>query len=320
MTHILVKMDCRVLCYKIKYVTLFRKQKAENRTMKDFIVNFNIDLKSLPKDNVVVGDDLAIISHSKDFHIGTKPLKVDKAMITVCTSGHCRLKINLQEWEVDSPMLITMLPGQFLEVMNVSANFYAYTIIISKRFIDMVNIPGWQQKYLLLYNNPVVHLDDDSLMALRIFYSILHRAASNADNPFRLQVIENLIRVFYYGGVSDAKFSQRTSVSRDSIVERFMELVRENYRSERMIGFYATSLNLTPKYLSKVVKDNTGRSASEWIENYVLLEARTMLQNSDMTIQQIAWSLNFPNQSFFGKYFKRATGMSPKQYRQSGGK
>jgi AraC-like DNA-binding protein len=96
-----------------------------------------------------------------------------------------------------------------------------------------------------------------------------------------------------------------------------MELVQEHYRKERLIGFYADKLCITPKYLSKLVKETTGRSAGDWIERHVTLEARAMLQSSDMTIQQIATSLNFPNQSFFGKYFKRATGISPKQYRNN---
>ena len=102
---------------------------------------------------------------------------------------------------------------------------------------------------------------------------------------------------------------------KNGLIERFMELVYENYRTERLIGFYADKLCITPKYLSKLVKEHTGRSASDWIESHVILEARAMLQSSDMTIQQIATSLNFSNQSFFGKYFKRATGISPKQYR-----
>ena len=104
--------------------------------------------------------------------------------------------------------------------------------------------------------------------------------------------------------------------TKNNIVERFIALVEEHYREERLIGFYADKLCITPKYLSKLVKENTGRSAGEWIESHVILEARAMLQSSDMTIQQIASSLNFPNQSFFGKYFKRATGLSPKQYRR----
>ena len=172
----------------------------------------------------------------------------------------------------------------------------------------------------MLFNNPVNAISQETLRNLQIFYTILHKAASDEENPFRLQVIENLIRVFFYGGVSKfRKLEGSAASSKNNIVERFMELVQEHYREERLIGFYADKLCITPKYLSKLIKEHTGRSAGEWIDNHVILEARAMLQSSDMTIQQIAASLNFPNQSFFGKYFKRATGLSPKQYRSSKG-
>jgi YesN/AraC family two-component response regulator len=173
---------------------------------------------------------------------------------------------------------------------------------------------------MTLFNNPINTISQETLRHLQIFYTILHKAASDEENPFRLQVIENLIRVFYYGGVSKfRKIDHNATPYKNSIVERFMELVQEHYREERLIGFYADKLCITPKYLSKLIKEHTGRSAGEWIDNHVILEARAMLQSSDMTIQQIAASLNFPNQSFFGKYFKRATGLSPKQYRSSKG-
>ena len=213
-------------------------------------------------------------------------------------------------------MLLTLMPGQIIEFGEASINFEGYAIALSKRFIDIVNLPGWQQQYMNIYNNPVRELSPEVQGAMKVFFSILYHAAEDSENPFRLQVIENLIRVFYYGGLS--KFHNLKDMQqgqKNSIVERFIELVRQHYREERQIGFYADKLCITPKYLSKLVKENTGRSAGEWIENHVILDARAMLQSSDMTIQQIAASLNFPNQSFFGKYFKRATGLSPKQYR-----
>jgi AraC-like DNA-binding protein len=182
----------------------------------------------------------------------------------------------------------------------------------------MLNLPGWQQQYLAMYNNPLNIVTPDMMQPIRIFYAILYRAAANTENPFRLQVIENLIRVFYYGGLGIFSERDRYNTScNNTIVDRFMELVQEHYREERLIGFYADKLCITPKYLSKLVKENTGRSAGDWIESHVILEARAMLQSSDMTIQQISAALNFPNQSFFGKYFKRVTGMSPKQYRNT---
>lgn len=286
--------------------------------MEKFLFRFSDDINKMPEDNIIIGDDLAILSFkSGDTLHNLEPTKLDRALIVVSTSGCCNIKINLIEHEVEAPMLISLMPGQIIEMLGASRNFQAYAISLSKRFIDMVNIPGWQNRYLEIYNNPTLKLDDDQLYVLRIYFTILHRAASNTENPFRLQVIENMLRVFYYGGISSSPNTDSQTPYKNSIVRRFMELVQEHHQHERLIGFYADKLCITPKYLSKLVKENTGRSAGEWIENHVILEARAMLQSPNMTIQQIATALNFPNQSFFGKYFKRATGMSPKQYRQS---
>lgn len=289
--------------------------------MKQSLHQFGLD--HLPSDSIVIDDDLALIhmrENDTSFFSSNTPIKLRHAMIGICCTGRCDLRLNLQDLEVESPMLITLMPGQIVEGLSHSINFDGYAIILSRRFIDMLNLPGWQQQYMALYNNPLNKISQDMLQHVHFFYTILHKAASDEENPFRLQVIENLIRVFYYGGVS--KFHQYgcdKTPYKNSIVERFMDLVQEHYREERLIGFYADKLCITPKYLSKLVKENTGRSAGEWIENHVILEARAMLQSSDMTIQQIAASLNFPNQSFFGKYFKRATGISPKQYRHQKG-
>jgi AraC-like DNA-binding protein len=285
--------------------------------MKRFLQNFG--LEHIPSDSIVIGNDLALVSFSNNaiHNPQHEPYKLNHAAICICTAGHCTLKINLQTYEIESPMFLTLMPGQIIESIDQSVNFDGHTIVLSKRFIDMLNLPGWQQQYMSLYNNPVNEISVDALRHIEIFYAILHKAASDDENPFRLQVIENLIRVFYYGGISKFRRFDAGVPQRSGVVERFMELVQEHYREERLIGFYADKLCITPKYLSKLVKDNTGRSAGEWIENHVILEARAMLQSSDMTIQQIAASLNFPNQSFFGKYFKRATGLSPKQYRRT---
>ena len=285
--------------------------------MKRFIQS--LGLEQLPSDSIIIGDDLALVNfnNNRPAYATHEPYKLQHAAICICTAGSCSIKVNLQHYDVESPMLVTLMPGQIVEGIDYSPNFDGITIVLSKRFIDMLNLPGWQQQYMTLFNNPVNTISQETLRNLQIFYTILHKAASDEENPFRLQVIENLIRVFFYGGVSKfRKLEGSAASSKNNIVERFMELVQEHYREERLIGFYADKLCITPKYLSKLVKEYTGRSAGEWIENHVVLEARAMLQSSDMTIQQIAASLNFPNQSFFGKYFKRATGLSPKQYRQ----
>lgn len=99
----------------------------------------------------------------------------------------------------------------------------------------------------------------------------------------------------------------------------FLEVVNLFAGKWRMIivAFYASKLSLTPKYLSKVIRQNSGKTAGEWIEEYVILEAKALLKSTNKTIQQITDELNFSTQSFFGKYFKRRVGLSPKEYRVS---
>jgi AraC family transcriptional activator of pobA len=89
-----------------------------------------------------------------------------------------------------------------------------------------------------------------------------------------------------------------------------------SYKKERGVNFYARKLCITPKHLSWAVKEVSGKTAGTWIDEAVILEAKTLLKSSDMNIQQISEELNFANQSFFGKYFKHYTGMSPKEYKK----
>ena len=284
--------------------------------MEKFIEQVSLD--TLPEESIEIGEDLSLF---KLKHFLTKfglnePRKSQRATIVVCTSGSCRVKINLEVFEIKAPKLVTIMPGQIFEILSNVDTLEGCVVSLSKKFVDKVNLPGWHHQYMKMYNNPITDIDQSKLDSLLIFYAILHRAAANDKNPFRMQIIENLISVFYYGGVSSLDNSIESNLKYNNhIVANFLELVQHHYREQRLIQFYASKLCITPKYLSKLVKEHTGRAAADWIEQHVILEARAMLQSSDMSIQQIATSLNFPNQSFFGKYFKRATGVSPKQYR-----
>ena len=100
-------------------------------------------------------------------------------------------------------------------------------------------------------------------------------------------------------------------------MQTFLRLVRANYRSQRAIAFYADKMFISPKYLSLIIKEATGRSAAEWIDSYVLQEAKNLLRYSGKNVQQIAYELNFTNQSSFGKYFKHLTGMSPTRFQNN---
>lgn len=103
-------------------------------------------------------------------------------------------------------------------------------------------------------------------------------------------------------------------------IRQFFQLIKTVIQSdkERNVSFYARQLNITPKYLSSVVKEVSGKTAAKWIDESVILEAKSLLKYSGMSIQEIAYHLNFSTQSFFGKYFKQHTGTSPSRYKRKG--
>jgi AraC-like DNA-binding protein len=88
-------------------------------------------------------------------------------------------------------------------------------------------------------------------------------------------------------------------------------------RTERRVSWYAEQIGITPKYLSEMVKQVSKRTPNEWIDNYVMLEIRVLLKNTTKSIKEIADAVNFPNQSFLGKFFKEHMGMSPSEFRKS---
>ena len=125
-----------------------------------------------------------------------------------------------------------------------------------------------------------------------------------------VELMESIVK-----GCENQKSAHVKTSRQEEIVALFMREVKENYRKNRDLSFYADRLGLSLKYMSRVVFDQTGRHPSQWIKDHVILEAKTMLRSGRYSVQQVADELNFPNQSFFGKYFKEAVGVSPKKWR-----
>jgi AraC-like DNA-binding protein len=136
------------------------------------------------------------------------------------------------------------------------------------------------------------------------------------------KVIESLTQTIFYETLSiylqQMDNSEQNYTSRsDELFYQFINLVEKNFKEERLVSNYAKKLCITAKHLSAVVKNVSGQSPTDIINSYVILDAKISLTTTDMTIQEISARLHFPNQSFFGRYFKQHTGLSPRQYRKN---
>jgi len=147
------------------------------------------------------------------------------------------------------------------------------------------------------------------------------KSISYTEHYYYKEVILNSLFAFYLD-LSDILERQMTlpgndSITRyESVIKSFIELLVIHYREEHKVEFYASELNLSSHYLTLIVKQVTGQSVSDFIYEMLYSEARTLLSHSKLSVQEIAAKLNFSDQSSFGKFFKRKSGLSPKEFRK----
>lgn len=168
--------------------------------------------------------------------------------------------------------------------------------------------------------SPKTTLNPNEIKCLKEYHSFLRNKVKETENIYRKEIIRILLKSLFYeiANITKKKIPEKSirKSRKTEVFESFLKTVATHYKQQRSVTFYADKLYLTPKYLSCVIKEISGKSAGEWIDEQVILTAKALLKSSNMTIQEISVELNFANQSFFGKYFKQHTGISPKAYRK----
>lgn len=278
-----------------------------------------------------LGDDYAfahiISGHSSESGFSVANRFEGLAMI-LCVSGNFSLEINTSTYDIaDNTLIVTGPNDIFRSVTPKLSDVDAYTLFLSSDFLRDVNIDinilGTRQPRF--ERMPLIKLSDDESALLQRYFELLHlNTSKNTESVYIKGISRNIIASIIYQllqFVSNhseiAGEPEQPHSRRYNYVSDFMRLVHKYYRQERSVGFYAGKLFISPKYLSLIIKEATGRSAAEWIDEFVILEAKNMLRFSGQNVQQIAYELNFSNQSSFGKYFKHLTGMSPTEFQRS---
>lgn len=252
------------------------------------------------------------------------PCRIDAFIIGVGTEGETSVSFNLHEFKLKKDSIFIFTPKNVLQV-NSQQYFKADVIAISPDFMRRINIDikNMMPLFLKFVENPALTLTPEESRSMRGMIAQIERETRGPETHFSFDIVSGLIAAtiykvgdIMYHDLAEHPEGQNNSHNRaEEYFKQFTHLLGEHFREERSVGFYARQLCITPKYLTTLIKRISGQSVSEWIDNYVILEAKTLLKYSTMSIQEIAYYLNFPNQSFFGSYFKRNTGMSPSQYK-----
>lgn len=291
--------------------------------ISSFTLNELITMAGGEKRPGIMGECIAANSAS-EMEIFRFPSRLNALIIGVGTEGETSLTSNLQEFRLKKDSLFIFSPKHILQVQS-NNRFKAHLIVIAPDFLKRINIDTKRMMPLFLQfgSLPCMELTHAESQSLRSFISMVEQELKGSETDFSSEIIGGLIAATIYkvGDILTHYLTEHPEVDSpihnraEEYFRQFTELLGEHYKHERSVGFYARQLCITPKYLTTLIKRISGKSVSEWIDNYVILEAKTLLKYSNMSVQEIAYYLNFPNQSFFGSYFKRNACMSPSQYK-----
>lgn len=259
-----------------------------------------------------------------------KPLKLPHITETitsvVCIEGSVKVEIDEKCLVMPKSSIMVLAPGHLLRSYEPSSDFKGFAINATLNYIEQM-LPIMSRIivcYKAFESNPILTLQPEDLQQIILYREILHNKLISSDSQYKQWIINSIcqaitteIFTFYFKELEHKENVPNIKHTRsEEIFYKFITLVEDNYKKVRSISEYASKLCVSNKYLSALVSDVSGRTASSWIDSYVILEAKRLLSSSDMTVLQISEELSFPNQSFFGKYFKHHTGLSPLQYKK----
>ena len=248
------------------------------------------------------------------------PLKFTSNVSIFVKEGHCKVEIDLMKHDIKAPCVVNIKQGQILQCESISSDFNASFIVLSKRFSDNLFILLKDcPVYGTVSLSPVIAIPDGLVDKFDRFYDHIREIFSDEKGKYAYQAMTLTIASFFYecGTQCYLPFHESLPKGSNRLVEKFIVLVQQNFKNEHFLEYYAEILSVSTKHLSRTVKEVTGYSAVEWIDRFIILETKVLLKSTNLTIQQISDELNFNSQSFFGKYFKKHTGISPKKFRNS---
>ncbi len=271
----------------------------------------------------------AHLDYENQISVFQYPCRFNGYLVVICLEGEIAIHLNLQSFVLKKQMVFFCGPGsiiQFTKPEGSTGRTRFYVAALSDNLVQEM-----ARDSLKLYNNskalygdPFMWLEDKDFTTLIRYNEVLDRLLDSGVTEMKdalLSLISSVMcflrsfwRQKHLGQIVDQTVH---SPRAQAMVDRFINLVTEHHMTEHYLAFYAAKLGITPKYLSKLVRDVTGRSAPEWIDSFLVLEAKNMLKYSNMAIKEIVYKMHFPDQSSFYKFFKLHTGMIPSDYRKS---
>ena len=255
---------------------------------------------------------------------GSCPYRIEGVALLFCRGGSAVATIDQYRGEVRADTMLLLLPGSVFLLADRSEDFRVTYCAFS---LDLFSEAAFRLDpafFAALREQPIVRLHPRLVEGASIWFQMAGYTYRDRDNMFRNTIIRNRLQnVLLEAFDKMQRFGSRrqavseTTTRQTELFHRFVSLVHENCAHEREVTFYADRLCISTRYLSTIVRSIAHTTAKEFIDRSVILEIKMLLQSTDLSVQEIAYRLHFPDQSYLGRFFKKHTGESPTEYRNT---
>jgi AraC family transcriptional activator of pobA len=244
-----------------------------------------------------------------------EPYRAESYAIEFLREGSIIIQTQLDKRTIHAPAVIALGPTVTRSFTKNSDKILIDIIFFKLQFFleSQTNV-FFLSQYEFFENNNVLELNGDLKIKFERIFNLIKELLEGSSKHQSAALISYLyILIYELDSVQEVVSAE---ITQNPIFEKFKKLLFKDFLKQRSVEYYADALHVTRKYLSEVIKKNSGKTASDWINEVVILEAKVLLQNKSLTINQISDELNFQNQSAFGRFFKNHTGISPLEYRK----
>ncbi len=252
----------------------------------------------------------------------THPIKMDGGAICVCRKGEALLNIDTATHHIEQGTEIILFPDITFRFEKCSTDFTLSMFIFSRQILNRALVKFNPSFFQRIYTYPTFHHPAGGEEIPLSYFKILANIKSDSRNTFRTIIAMNLLRSMMLNiydkhirfGSTEEKFLE---TRKEELYNRFMTLIGEHSKEHRDVAFYAEKMCITPRYLEEITESIASETPKQTIDFMIIQEMKLLLTFSQMTLQQMADHLNFPDQSYLGRYFKRHTGVTPAAWRKN---
>ncbi|MBQ1796426.1 MAG: AraC family transcriptional regulator [Prevotella sp.] len=271
-----------------------------------------------------LNNEIVLIDSSHSTPLYTEPRRMSLCLyIGVCTNGVVSLTVNGKHRLQSNNQVMLITEESVITDVKISDDYKGFAFLISYRLLQEIlrDVHNMSDLFLLSHNHPIFSLNEEELYAAKNYFRSIRSHITQTDKRYRTEIIRLTLLTMIYdmAGAFDRVIEQPGKNEKQSRAEQlfveFVQRVEHHYHEERQVQWYAKQMNVTPKYLCEVVSNVSRRTPNEWIDKFVTSEMRNLLRHTNMRMSEIAEVMNFPTQSFFGKYFKENVGVTPSEYR-----